>query len=33
MAFYANYITFDSPAPLGAAHGDHQIFMRYLGPV
>ena len=33
MAFYANYITFDSPAPLGAAAGDHQIFMRYLGPV
>ena len=33
MAFYANYITFDSPAPLGAAGGDHQIFMRYLGPV
>jgi hypothetical protein len=33
MAFYANYITFDSPAPLGAPRGDHQIFMRYLGPV
>jgi hypothetical protein len=33
MAFYANYITFDSPAPMGSAHGPHQIFMRYLGPV
>jgi hypothetical protein len=32
MSFYANYIVFDSPAPLGAAGGAHQIFMRYLGP-
>jgi hypothetical protein len=33
MSFYANYILFDSPAPLGDADGPHQIFMRYLGPV
>ena len=33
MSFYANYILFDSPAPLGAAGGDHQVFMRYLGPL
>jgi hypothetical protein len=33
MAFYANYILFDSPAPMGSPTGDHQIFMRYLGPV
>jgi hypothetical protein len=32
MSFFANYITFDSPAPLGRADGPHQIFMRYLGP-
>ena len=31
MAYYANYILFDSPAPLGAANGGHQIYMRYLG--
>jgi hypothetical protein len=33
MSFYANYIVFDSPAPLGGQDGPHQIFMRYLGPV
>jgi hypothetical protein len=33
MSYYANYIVFDSPAPLGARDGAHQIYMRYLGPV
>ncbi|MEA2435465.1 MAG: hypothetical protein QOF65_21 [Thermoleophilaceae bacterium] len=33
MSFYANYVVFDSPAPMNAAQGTHQIFMRYLGPV
>ena len=33
MSFYNNYITFDSPAPLGAREGPSQVFMRYLGPV
>jgi hypothetical protein len=33
MSFYANYIVFDSPAPLGSESGAHQVFMRYLGPV
>jgi hypothetical protein len=33
MSFYANYIVFDSPAPVDAAEGAHQIYMRYLGPV
>jgi hypothetical protein len=33
MSFYANYVVFDSPAPMNAAEGQHQIFMRYLGPV
>jgi len=33
MSFYANYIVFDSPAPLGATDGVHQIYMRWLGPV
>jgi hypothetical protein len=33
MSFYANYLLFDSPAPMNAAEGRHQIFMRYLGPV
>ena len=32
FSYYANYILFDSPAPLGQASGPHQIFMRYLGP-
>jgi hypothetical protein len=33
MSFYANYILFDSPAPLDRADGEHQVYMRYLGPV
>ncbi|MEA2468353.1 MAG: hypothetical protein QOJ57_2479 [Thermoleophilaceae bacterium] len=33
MSFYANYIVFDSPAPLDDDRGAHQIYMRYLGPV
>jgi hypothetical protein len=33
MSFYANYILFDSPAPMGSAVGTHQVFMRYLGPL
>jgi hypothetical protein len=33
MSFYANYIVFDSPAPLNDDRGAHQIYMRYLGPV
>ena len=33
MSFYANYIVFDSPAPLGAVDGPHQIYMRWLGAV
>ncbi len=33
MSYYANYILFDSPAPLGRANGERQVYMRYLGPV
>ncbi len=33
MSFYANYVVFDSPAPLGAVDGIHQIYMRWLGAV
>jgi hypothetical protein len=33
MNFYNNYITFDSAAPLGAAAGQTQVYMRYLGGV
>jgi hypothetical protein len=33
MSFYANYIVFDSPAPLDDDRGAHQVYMRYLGPV
>jgi len=33
MSFYANYLVFDSPAPIGDAQGPHQVYMRYLGPV
>ena len=33
MSFYANYVTFDSPAPLGADDGPHQIYLRWLGAV
>jgi hypothetical protein len=32
-SFYANYMVFDSPAPLDAPDGDHQIYMRWLGAV
>jgi hypothetical protein len=32
-SFYANYIVFDSPAPLGSTDGPPQVFMRYLGAV
>jgi len=31
MSFYANYIVFDSPGPLGAFSGPHQVYMRWLG--
>jgi hypothetical protein len=33
MSFYANYIVFDSPAPLGSTGGNRQIFMRWLGGI
>lgn len=33
MSFYANYLLFDSPAPLDAPAGTHQVYMRYLGPL
>jgi hypothetical protein len=33
VSYYANYIVFSSPAPLGAPAGNDQIFMRYLGGV
>jgi Tol biopolymer transport system component len=33
MSYYANYIVFDSPAPLDRSNGARQVFMRYLGPV
>jgi hypothetical protein len=33
ISYYANYILFDSPAPLGSPAGAHQIYLRYLGPV
>ncbi len=32
MSFYANYILWDAPAPLGS-RGPHQVYMRWLGPV
>jgi len=31
MSFYANYIVFDSPG--GSTTRDHQVYLRYLGPV
>ena len=31
MSYYANYMLFDSPAPLDAPTGTHQVFMRRLG--
>jgi hypothetical protein len=33
MSFYANYILFDSPTPLDRREGEHQVYMRYLGPI
>jgi hypothetical protein len=33
MSYYANYVVFDSPAPLDAKSGDHQIFLRYVGGI
>jgi hypothetical protein len=33
VSYYANYIVFSSPAPLGARSGADQIFMRWLGGV
>jgi hypothetical protein len=33
MSYYANYIVFDSPAPLGDPDGGHQIYLRWLGAV
>lgn len=33
MSFYANYVVFDSPTPLGGSDGAHQIYMRYLGGI
>ena len=33
MSYYANYVLFDSPAPLGSGASASQVFMRYLGPV
>jgi hypothetical protein len=33
VSYYANYIVFSSPAPLGSPVGGDQIFMRYLGGV
>jgi hypothetical protein len=32
-SFYANYILFDTPGPIGSSDGDRQVYMRYLGPV
>jgi hypothetical protein len=31
MAFYANYIVFDSPRSLDSGTGARQVFMRYVG--
>jgi hypothetical protein len=33
MSFYANYILFDSPSPLGSRNGPSQVWMRYLGGI
>jgi hypothetical protein len=33
MSYYANYVLFDSPAPLGSRNRPRQIYLRYLGPV
>ena len=32
-SYYANYMVFDSPAPLDAPDGTHQIWLRWLGAV
>jgi hypothetical protein len=32
VSYYANYIVFSSPAPLGKTGAPDQIIMRYLGP-
>jgi len=32
-SFYANYILFTTPGPIGSSSGDQQVYMRYLGPV
>jgi len=32
-SYYANYMVFDSPAPLDSVDGVHQIYMRWLGAV
>jgi hypothetical protein len=32
-SFYANYIVFDSPAPLAGTDGPPQVFLRYLGGI
>jgi hypothetical protein len=31
MSFYANYILFESAAPLDTRYGSDQVWMRYLG--
>ena len=33
VSYYANYIVFSSPGPLGATGAPDQIFMRYLGGI
>jgi hypothetical protein len=33
MNYYANYVVFDSPGPLGSKTGDRQIFLRYVGGI
>jgi TolB protein len=33
MSWYANYILFDTSAPMGTMNQPHQIYMRYLGPL
>jgi hypothetical protein len=33
MSFYANYIAFDSPGPIGSTGTNLQVFLRWLGAV
>jgi hypothetical protein len=33
MSFYANYIAFDSPGPIGSTGNNLQVFLRWLGAV